>query len=133
MIQLSTGKQYAGDSYFRGQDFIQTNLHSTFPQILMPVSSTLASQEFSQAFPKPHSPCNSSQLIRGGPAEPLLVQVQSCGSPATPSGHQKKGHALKRRLPLCQSLGTVPESAGSPVFRGRARFWVSALGLYTWW
>jgi hypothetical protein len=27
--QLSTGKQYSGDSYFREQDFIQTNPHGT--------------------------------------------------------------------------------------------------------
>jgi hypothetical protein len=65
MIQLSTGKQYSGDSYFRGQDFIQTNLHGTLPRILMPVSVTLASQEFTQAFPKPRSLCQGSQPMRG--------------------------------------------------------------------
>jgi hypothetical protein len=35
--QLSTGKQYSGDSYFREQDFIQKNPHGTLAWILMPV------------------------------------------------------------------------------------------------
>jgi hypothetical protein len=33
--QWSAGKQYSGDSYFREQDFIQTNPHGTLTRILM--------------------------------------------------------------------------------------------------
>jgi hypothetical protein len=82
MIQLSTGKQYSGDSYFREQGFIQTNLHSTLPWILMPVSSTLASQEFTQAFPKPCSPCDGSQPMKGVQLSPRGVPhgCFQCGS-----------------------------------------------------
>jgi hypothetical protein len=126
IVHSSTDKQYSGDSYFRKQDFIQTNLHGTLPRILMPVSATLASQEFTQAFPKPCSWCNGSQLMRGSSrapgnsSRPLAVQVQSCGSLATPSGPREKGHSLKRWLPLRQSLWTVPDSVRSLAFRQQA-------------
>jgi hypothetical protein len=126
IVQSSTDKQYSGDSYFREQDFIQTNPHCTLPRILIPVSATLASQEFTQAFPKPHSQCNSSQPMGGWSSQapgnssrPLSVQVQSRGSPATPSGRWEE-HTLKQQLPLRQSLGKDPDSAQSLAFRERA-------------
>jgi hypothetical protein len=56
LVQLSTERQYSGDSYFREQVFIQTNLHGTFLWILMPVPATLASQELLRPSPKSHSP-----------------------------------------------------------------------------
>jgi hypothetical protein len=81
--QLSTGKQYSGDSY-REQDFIQTNPHSTFSHrdSEVPSSSTLASQQFTQALPKPCSLCDVVLANKGSPAElqGILMAGLSCRS-----------------------------------------------------
>jgi hypothetical protein len=81
--QSNTGKQYSGDSYFREQDFIQTNPHGTLTQILTSCPlATLASQELTQAFPKPHSPCNVFLAVKGSPAKlwEILTADLSCRS-----------------------------------------------------
>jgi hypothetical protein len=69
---------------------------------------------------------------QGHSSQPLSVQVQSHCSPATPSGCQEKGRALKWQPPLHQSLATDPDSTQSMAFRGWAisgsKAWVFMLG-----
>jgi hypothetical protein len=65
---------------------------------------TLASQEFTQAFPKPRSLCDIFLADKGSPAklQGILMANLSCrlvSSPVTP-GCQEKGHTLKWQLPL---------------------------------
>jgi hypothetical protein len=79
--------------------------------------TTLASQEFTQAFPKPRSPCNVFSVNKGSPAELWGILTADFAGPVlrftgnTSCG--EKGHALKWRLPLCRSFGLGSDSAVS--------------------
>jgi hypothetical protein len=120
MVQSSVGKQYSGDSYFREQDFIQTNPHGTRTNPKVLSSTTLCSQKFTQAFPNPRSPCDIFSANKGSPAElwGILMADLSCrsglSSLATP-GHREKGRTLKWWLPLHRSFRTGSDSVVSRV------------------
>jgi hypothetical protein len=107
---------------------IQTHSHGTFLWILMPVSVTLASQELLTPSPKFHSLCDIFSADEEGIAVPqgILTAAFSAGpvhgSLATPSGHQEKRHAHKRRLPLRQGLRTDCDSMVSGGLGGQRGF-----------
>jgi hypothetical protein len=72
----------------------------------MPVSATLASQELLRPSPKSRSSVFSADEGGVAASQGILTAALSAGpvhgSPATPSGHREKGHALKWWLPLPQ-------------------------------
>jgi hypothetical protein len=135
--QSSTSKQYSGDSYFREQDFIQTNPHGTLTQILLLSSITPASWELIRAFPKPRSPCDVFLAGKRSPAglRGMLTADLNCRlnlpPPVTPV-IRRRGSALKLRLPLRWSFGLASDSTVFSISE-MSEVWVSALSLYTWW
>jgi hypothetical protein len=116
---------------------IQTNPHDTFLWILMPVSTTLASQELLKPSPKSCLPCLSQwggMYLRPRWSSQLpSLQVQFHGSPATSSVCQEKGHAHKWQLPPRQGLRQTL-TMWSPMGKEASKALGSGLSLYTlWW
>jgi hypothetical protein len=109
--------------------FIQTNSHGTFLWILMPVSSTLASQELLRLAPKSRSPWAIFSADEGGIAAPqgILTATFSAGlvSRFTSNSQWSLGegaHAHKWQLPLCHGLGQTPDSVVSNGQGGKQGF-----------
>jgi hypothetical protein len=133
-VQSSTGKQYSGDSYFREQDFIQTNPRGTLPHILMSCPpSPQPARSLLRPSPSLSHRVTSSQLMRGvqptsrEPSWPISVAglVSQFSSDIRRRGALSSGGCLYVR-----ALGQAP-TAWSPAFGRQARF--SALILYTQW
>jgi hypothetical protein len=139
--QLRTSKQYSGDSYFREQDFIQTNPRSTLSHMdpNIPSSATPASQELIQAFPKPHSPCDDAFLAnKGSPAglQGILTADLNCRSILQSAGDTcrwEKGWCSQTAAASTSELWDRLRQWGLQC-SGGSEVWVSALSLYTqWW
>jgi hypothetical protein len=124
---------------FQRTGFLFKQIHTgTFLWILMPVSTTLASQELLRPSPKSCSLCAIFSAPEWGIAVPqgILTTAFSAGpvhgSLGTPSGHQEKGHAHMWQLPLCQSLRGTPDSTVSDG-KEASKALGSGLSLYTLW
>jgi hypothetical protein len=114
LVQLSTERQYSGDSYFREQGFYSNKFTLHFP--MDPNACLYYPSQPGDLPPSLAHHAESSQPMREaylcprGSSQPPSVQVQFHGSPAKPSGHQEKGHTDKRRLPRHQSIGVDSDS-----------------------
>jgi hypothetical protein len=80
IVQSSTDKQYSGDSYFREQDFIQTNLHGTDPNACLYYPSQPGG--YSDLHPRlAHCACLLSRWGEGvAVPQGILMAVFSAGS-----------------------------------------------------
>jgi hypothetical protein len=139
MIQLNIGKHW-GDSYFRGQDFIQTHSHGTFLWILRPASSTQASQ-FTQTFPPSLSHhVMSSQPMGGGVAVPqgILTAAFSAGTVSQFTGDTQwsSGEGARSQVVAASTSESRDGLLTACLWQAgrQARFLDSGLSLYTrWW
>jgi hypothetical protein len=145
MVQSSTSKQYSGDSYFREQDFIQTNLHSTLPRILMPVLCYPSQPGVYSGLPQASLTmrCLLSWWgeFRGAPGNPhwgILTATLSCTSGLAvhrwhPVVVGRRGMLSSSGCLYVRALGRAPTAWSSCVWEA-SKVWVSALSLYTrWW
>jgi hypothetical protein len=139
LVQLSTERQYSGDSYFREQGFCSNKFTWHFPMdpkaCLYYPSQPGVTQTFSQVSLTMQR--FLSQWVGIAVPQGILTATFSAGpvhgSPGMPSGCREKGHAHKWLLPLYQGLEGDSDSMvsdGKEVSKALG----SSLSLYNlWW
>jgi hypothetical protein len=104
----------------------------------MPVSTTLASQELLRPSPKSCSPCDIFSADEGGIGAPQGIHTAAFsagpvhGSPATPSGRQRRGALTSGSCLYIRVLGQTL-TAWSPMGEETSKALGSGLSLYILW